>query len=280
MHAIAPLCFQNQSAMEEKIINYLKTDRSYNTGLRLYMEHGQSMSLKHTLNRQGETPYNYSLLLEELRKMSGMPMDEFNFHLTAPVNKIEPVAEKAEEIAAGIEKPVTKDEKNEFLKEIPEEIKKAIRIRDEFPFLNNPDCPDELKILVADRITAYHNYVEAHKNLFSAASEKELLKAASTVVENYLDNQEIWDELNHYKQTGQLLGKHNVFSKLNRIKEIQSMATGDLVKLQKSLMNNIARNKQKVKEQPEHDETGSRTERIAEYQIELNEANRLLGIKA
>ena len=39
--------------------------------------------------------------------------------------------------------------------EAPETVRKAIRFREEFPFLRQPDCPDELKVLVADMFSAY-----------------------------------------------------------------------------------------------------------------------------
>ena len=41
--------------------------------------------------------------------------------------------------------------------EAPEPVRKMIRFREKYTFLNSPDCPDVLKILVADMFTAYGN---------------------------------------------------------------------------------------------------------------------------
>ena len=40
-----------------------------------------------------------------------------------------------------------------------------IGFREEFPFLNSPDCPYELKALVTDKFSSYYRYKELHKKL-------------------------------------------------------------------------------------------------------------------
>src|SRR5690606_5961304 len=37
--------------------------------------------------------------------------------------------------------------------------------REEYPFLNNPEIPEEFKILAADKITAYKTLQEGHEKL-------------------------------------------------------------------------------------------------------------------
>lgn len=256
--------------MNQEIINYLKSDRSFEAGKNLYIRLGNSKSFMTSLNRQGYSKYNYDLLLEELRKIAGLSPLVFKQMLSQPVVNVSLASSPVADLP---QVPAT-------VNEIPLEVLKFIRLRDEFPFLKKDDCPYELKILVADRITAYHEYVAAHEELFTAENEEQLQQATESVVENYLENNEIFEELNFYKDNGKLLGKHPVFKQVDRMREIRAMATPDLVRLKKSLENNIARNKQKVTEQPDHKETGARQDRIAEYQAELNEVDRLLGFNA
>ena len=70
----------------------------------------------------------------------------------------------------------------------------ATPMRQEWPFLSSPDCPAELKILAADKITAYHNYVEAHAALFSCTSPEECFSTAKKVMENFIEKSE-----NHFR---------------------------------------------------------------------------------
>ncbi len=256
--------------MKSKILKYLKEDRSFNSGVQLYMECGNNLRLKTTFNRQGFSVYNHAILLEELRKLANILPEEFEMILK---KQAEPAIDP-EQI------PVTTEEKQTFVRDIPEQVRKSIRLRDDFPFLASPDCPDEFKILVHDMISAYANYVEGHKRLFEATTGEDLQEIAATVVENYIENREIWDELNHYKETGHILGKHPIFATTDRMLEIRNMTTAEQVKLQKNLMNNIARTKQKIKDQPDHKNTTDRKASVAQFEVELVEVNRILGLNA
>ncbi|MFZ4546815.1 MAG: hypothetical protein ACOYN4_05250 [Bacteroidales bacterium] len=258
--------------MKNRISEYLLTDRKFDSGVHLYMQYGNSLSFKNTLNRQGFSKYNHDILLEELRKLAGVSPEQFKiFKQSAPEENVNVKQDVLPQI-------VTPAEKEVLIREIPEQIRKSIRLRDDFPFLASADCPDEFKILVHDMLSAYSNYIDAHKRLFDATTGDELQEIASAVVEGYLENRQIWDELNHYKLTGKILGKHVIFSTTDRMLEIRNMTTAELVKLQKSLMNNIARYKKTVKDHPEHKNTQSRKQNIAKWEVELVTVNSLLGI--
>lgn len=258
--------------MKNKVESFLKHDRTFDGALKLYMQNGQRLSLKRTLNNQGYSEQNNGVLFEQLRIEAGISPEEFRLLLLQPVTP-----ETKPEI---VEAPVTAEEKEVFIREIPEQIRKTIRLRDEFPFLADPKCPDEFKILVHDMINDYASYVENHKRLFEATTGEDLQEIAAAVVEDYLDNHEIWDELNHYKATGTILGKHPIFAASDRLLEIRNMTTADHVKLQKNLMNNIARTKQKIAEQPEHKNTSERKASVVKFEVELEEVNRILGLDA
>ncbi len=253
--------------MKSKIIQYLKMDRTFEGGLRLYQEIGQSMSFKATLNRQGFTPYNHELLLEEFRKMAGISPEELRAFTTAPVE-----LPKAP--------PVTEEEKKLFILEIPEQIRKTIRLRDEFPFLGQPGCPNELKILVADMISLHENYVKAHSRLFDTMTDEDYQETAASVVEDYLENQQIWEELQYYKENGKVLGNHVIFAYADRLKEIQAMPIAELHKLCNSLKSNISKTKKKIDANPEDPKSAEWTDKLENFQVEMTEVNRLLGLNA
>ena len=251
--------------MKSILIKYLREDRSFDNGVRLYMEHGHSISLKTSLNRQGYSDYNHKLLLEELRKCANVSVEELNALAIAPLK------EKEQPI------PATSDV-HEFVLAIPEEIRKVFRLREEFPFLSQPDCPNELKILVADMITLHANYVAAHKNLFAAMQPEDIYEASATIVEDYIGNREIWAELEHYKKNGTILGKHKLFSIGERFAEIQNMPVASLVKLNNSLKGNISKTKKKIQEDPENPKIKEWTDKLDNFESESKEVNRLLGI--
>jgi hypothetical protein len=112
-----------------------------------------------------------------------------------------------------------------------------LKIRNEFPFLAEESCPDELKILITDKINAYNKYVNAHNTLVKVANgeiqmssqEQDLL--TKEAIENHELNRLIYDELNYYKEKGKILGKHPLFRSLIIKREVESMSMDQLLSL-------------------------------------------------
>lgn len=115
--------------------------------------------------------------------------------------------------------------------EAPEPVRKMIRFREKYPFLNSPDCPDVLKILVADMFTAYGNYKAAHARLQVLGDADAATAAADceTVVTEYLKNREIWDELEYYRENGVILGKAAKFREMEAAEDLSKISDVDLM---------------------------------------------------
>lgn len=161
--------------------------------------------------KKAESPAPDDDRLLELAESLGVSVDELlSDEFADRVQQMAWTEEDNEEKEARIEE--LEDEIQEIRSkyaEAPEPVKKMIRFRERYPFLNSEDCPDILKILVADMFTAYGKYREAHARL-AADNSADAIAAADdcrTVVEEYLKNREIWDELNYYKENGKILGK-------------------------------------------------------------------------
>ncbi|WP_074406634.1 hypothetical protein [Aquimarina megaterium] len=134
------------------------------------------------------------------------------------------------------------------LNESPIEVKQTLKLYEQFPFLRDKDCPDVYKILVNDMITAYTIYTEEQPLLFSNATLEELAKIAATVKNNFIENKDIWEELEYYQENKTPLGKHAIFFKMEVEKNIQELSAADLNKKVTNLRSNISRNKKKSKD--------------------------------
>ncbi len=303
---------------QQEIIQWFREDRSFDVGRRLFMKYGVNLSFKNVLNRAGNTPDNFKYLCYELARIAGISEPQYKQMLkVTPVaavieeKEIDPntlaaelIISKLDEIdpgklkrnklievvkAAGIKSKSQKTldlidalrgYRNEKLKAlIPDNVKRSFKLRDEFPFLKNKDCPGVLKELVADMLTTYDNFVEGHKKLVEASSDVDIARISQDVVENYLENRQIWDELEHFKKKGKILGKHPIFEWLNRKEEIGKLSNPDLVKLRDQLKNNIPRTRKLITDDPEHKQTEERKKRIEMFEKELEEVNRILNTK-
>lgn len=189
-----------------------------------------------------DDPKHTDAALMELADSFGVTVDE----LVSPdfqdrVLAMDENAERIDELTDELEKA------REKYAEAPEPVRKMIRFREKYTFLNNPDCPDILKVLVNDMFAAYDTYKTAFAHLQALPDEtiSEAATEAERVVNAYLANREIWDELEHYRTTGEILGKAAKFRELEKVEPVEDLAELSDLDLAKKL--NSARANQSKK---------------------------------
>ena len=148
--------------------------------------------------------------------------------------------------------------------------------RDDFPFLRDENCPVELKILATDKITAYHKYTSAHNQLFHCMSLDECYNRGREVIDNFIENRAIYDELNHYRECGMVLGKHRIFGHLNRVRELKKLSIVELLKMQTQLKNTIWRINSEIGKNNKPNLLTERQHRLREKTILLSEVDKLI----
>ena len=216
--------------MRKEIINYLKGPCPWAAGVALYLKYGQNLMLRKTFMHRMETADLRVTLIEELRKLAGLSATE--------LSQLKRTASQGTEKTMEPEKTGTKP----AAVEASPTVKKMIRFREKFKFLDKPDCPDELKVLVSDMFTALGKYKDAHAELAEAA------RLAEECVENYLANREMWEELEYYQEHGEVLGK---CAKLRALKEAHDIAALDDLELARrysSAQANTSKQRKRLKE--------------------------------
>ena len=262
--------------MKKDILSWLESDKSFDAGVKLYQKYGNNISFKTVLNRQGYSKHNEGVLHEELRKLTHLSHAEFDALLKTRVKKIvlasAPVLEPEEDI------DLSNCTTEELVKKVPVLIQKSIRLRDDFPFLKSPDCPQEFKILVADMLTAYDSYREAHNALFAPENEDKLTELSAAVVENYIENRSIWQELEYYKENGEVFGKHPIFANKDKFEKLRQMTNAQLIKRMENLRTGIVKDKKKIADSPEDNKQAQWHEALANKESEMAEIKRILNI--
>lgn len=163
-----------------------------------------------------------------------------------------------------------------YRKDAEPRTSEKMKLRKEFPFLGSSDCPLELKALVTDRISSYHRYQDAWPELFKAASPEDCAAVASTIINAFIDNRRIWEELNYYQQHHRVLGHHPIFRQFSNLRRLRSMSIRELLRRERQVKGNIWRVQSEMKKglKPELEQT--RSDRLKGYQAELAEIRRLL----
>lgn len=151
------------------------------------------------------------------------------------------------------------------------------RFRDDWPFLADPSCPMELKVLASDKISAYHTYCDLHEKLFDCTTEKEAFETAKNLLENYKQNRIILSEFAYYKEHGTILGKHPIFKESQTIRRYQAMTDFELFNNQKRLEGAIWRIKSEIGKGDKPHLLSEREARLKQKQRELEAVNRMIS---
>jgi hypothetical protein len=149
--------------------------------------------------------------------------------------------------------------------------------RENWPFLADPSCPEELKVLAADKITAYWNYVRAHEQLFDCTSREEQWATVKMLIENYKQNRAIIAEFIHYREHGHVLGKHPVFDEMKELAKLRKLGPIDLVKMEERLEHNIWRIEDELSKNKKPHLQPDRERRLRVKRRQLKEVKRLIG---
>lgn len=159
----------------------------------------------------------------------------------------------------------------------PEEITGRQKFRDNWPFLNDPDCPHELKVLAADKISAYHRYTRAHELLFDCVTPAEQLATVKTLVAAFRENRDIIAEFVHYRDHKAILGKHPIFKQMKELDALRKLNPVELVKLQAKLQHNIWRTEKELASGKKPHLEQERIQSLRWKKLQLEEVGKLLA---
>jgi len=165
------------------------------------------------------------------------------------------------------------DDENSKDEDTSDEEQKSFR--DEFPFLNDKDCPEELKILAADKITAFTKVSEGRKTLKAVAdkeiemTDEEIQALTKEITEADEENALITDEFYHYLKTKTILGNHPIFLDRKIREKVEKMTGEEKLKRFDTLKKGISRDK-KALETADESKKADIQKRLAKKESELN----------
>lgn len=227
---------------KQDIQDYLKAGAPYEEGVRLFL---LAKGNKHPFAKllQKKTKGTHQVLVNTLCQMIGL-------------------------------NPVMLNDPRRFVTLSGVEVKKSFR--EDFPFLDLPDCPPELKILAANKISAYRNYTRGHFELFGCYNNQEQYNTVKKVVENYIENRLIMREFEYYKRHNDVLGIHPIFASFRKLQELRKLGVVELVKKRDKILHNIWRIESEIKKNKQPHLQVDREQRLQERKNELAEIERIL----
>lgn len=151
------------------------------------------------------------------------------------------------------------------------------RLRARWTFLNEPSAPVELKALVTQRITRYHEYTALYAQLRDCQTVDECADVAGRLLDAYIDGRLIAAELDYYQKHRRVLGRHPYFRHFQQLARLRSSNVKELLREQQKTKDNIWRVNSEIKKGNKPHLDTRRRQKLQEYQLKLQEINRLLG---
>lgn len=277
--------------MKIAVLDFLKkeypkpVDR-FNDGMGLLMRTPEASSmLQRNYNARGYTPQSLESLEYDLKKIYGISDADIRKHV------IEIPEETNVIVAGGFDQALfmaaNKDLFTNVLQDMNETEKTGFKIYDRYPFLREEDCPNEFKILTADAITAFHNFKEAHTDLFNEVvlpentelTNEEIYAIAAKLLSDFELNREIHAELEYYAENKEILGEHEIFADLKKQRELDVLTSADLSRKIGNIASNISKKKTKLGKTTDKDLKNSLSEEIKALEKEKAELNARLQAK-
>lgn len=147
------------------------------------------------------------------------------------------------------------DQLKEKLANAPEPVKGGLKLRERFAFLGEKDCPDKLKVLVADMLTAWDDFKAGHTALTVVATESgektltssEIYELAKETIDAFELNHAIWDELEYYNEHKEILGNHPIFADEKLKEKVAGLEDAAVVNRRNNVRSYISKEKKKLK---------------------------------
>ena len=164
-----------------------------------------------------------------------------------------------------------------FIGQLTEEAGKGLKLREEFPFLNEDDCPEKFHTLVGKMISAWNQYKERHAELNKVTREgsevsltdAELYTMAKEAVDKFEVNRTIWDELEYYKEHGQILGHHPIFKEDVLKNKVDALSDVKAVARQKTLRTYVSRDSKNLANAQDGESKAKIAEKLQNWNDEL-----------
>lgn len=156
-------------------------------------------------------------------------------------------------------------------------ISKTPAFRERWPFLSEPDCPQELKILAADKITAYTDFATSHEKLYDCVTVDQCLETAKKCVESFIKNCRIFYEFSYYKENHRILGKHPIFEESKQKEQLRSMDILSLERKRQNIRTSIWKLSAKLRKGDRPDLSADREDLLLSKKRQLEEVENLLN---
>lgn len=254
-----------------------KTEQ-FNKAFELYRKSPhKNLGVERRLNMAGFTEDGLQNLLYDLKQLHQISDVEVKNYNKEELDLTEETTTEA------IEKTSTNSNEEIKTVETIETVDESKSIREEYPFLNDKDCPEELLIVVGKKIGAWKRYQELHAMIQNFDVEKDgeqaLTELTAQATAEFEDNQALDAELKHYAEKKEVLAAHPSLVEFRIKKEVEAMSNDELhkfVQSSKTFFSRVPKDLEKFKDDAE--KIADIKKKAADRELKLTLVKNKLGI--
>lgn len=255
---------------KEQVLQFFRTDRSHQGGLDLYLKTAAPLPFLVRIFNLVPNPERTDKLFYELAKSVGIPEREWRQILKTPAGAKAEKEKKTDTRSTRAEEAQRKKTLAEidtaFQQDAP--AAQGCVMAAEFPFLADASTPEEIRALDGEKMDAWYALQTARADLFKAVTDDQYTDAARRAIASLEANQDIWDELVAYRDTGRPLYKVPQLVWLKFKDEVTAKTDLELPDMLASLRSQMSQNK----DNPDKVKTLTRKKEYVEAEIERRRA--------
>lgn len=267
----------------------------FNEAFELYKQcPNKNRAAELSYNRRGFNEQNLKNLLYDLQKLNDIT--DVELHDKQILDSQKEIGITINGVGENLEGTETTEERKvKFLNELSEKatavisevsgedfepvnIEELNSLRDELPFLNEVGCPDVMYVIVGRRIVAFRKYQALHAKLQEVnagtieISEEEKAQLTIDCEAAFSENRDLWDELEHFASTKEILGKHPIFREDNIKKEVEAMTNEQLFKYINATSKFFTQQKKELEKHKDN------ADKIAQINTKIEERKHMLSL--
>lgn len=125
------------------------------------------------------------------------------------------------------------------------------------------------------KFTAHEEFVDG-RHLIEDQKHNDLQEVIPQVVRGFKENRQIWKELEHYRQHGELLGEHPLFEKLHALRELQQLRGMEIPRKLRAIQKSINDHKRLLEKDDKPELQASRREKLHFREWQLEELQKII----
>lgn len=229
-----------------EILQWLNSERSFESGFKLYQKYGTNRHLIRRFSRIGDNKFHRELIFEQLKEIARTLESARKPNGLKRLDTC--MTSDESDIAASITEDTAPDEKVIIAgSPLPDSLATTV---DDLSEVDFSLLPDALKKLSTRKGDLYRLASVLHREMLACSTDEQRAQKAAVIIGNMSENNQIYAELRYFLKNQKFLGEHASLKKteIKEVVDFNSLPADKLLRKINSLAASLSRIRKWLKE--------------------------------